>query len=304
MKNIIFILLFICSFLLSSQSIIIPTFNGDQAFEYIKKQCDFGPRYPGSLAHQQLSDYLYDYFILNSDSVSIFTDTISHPVNNQKIKITNFLIKHNLNSNERYLFIAHWDTRDRADKDSDPQKQSIPILGANDGASGVALLMQLSNHIKHDINLQNIGIDILLVDAEDMGRPGYVNEWGLGTQSFVKQYKGILPKYAICVDMIADKNPIFKIEQFSYNNAKELVDEIWGLANDLGYKEFVWQLTPPIYDDHVYYHKGTSVPSIDIIDFDFPQWHTTDDTIENCSSKGLFIVGNVLLNFICNKEKK
>ena len=304
MKNIIFILLFICSSLLSSQSIIIPDFNGDQAFEYIKKQCDFGPRYPGSLGHQQLSDYLYDYFILNSDSVYIFTDSISHPVNNQKIKITNFLIKHNLSANERYLFIAHWDTRDRADKDSDSQKQSIPILGANDGASGVALLMQLSNHIKNDINLQNIGIDILLVDAEDMGRPGYANEWGLGTQSFVKQYKGILPKYAICVDMIADKNPIFKIEQFSYNNAKELVDEIWGLANDLGYKEFVWQLTHPIYDDHVYYHQGTSVPSIDIIDFDFPQWHTTDDTIENCSSKGLFIVGNVLLNFICNKEKK
>ena len=304
MKNIIFILLFICSSLLSSQSIIIPDFNGDQAFEYIKKQCDFGPRYPGSLGHQQLSDYLYDYFILNSDSVSIFTDSISHPVNNKKIKITNFLIKHNVSSNERYLFIAHWDTRDRADKDSDSQKQSIPILGANDGASGVALLMQLSNHIKNDINLKNIGIDILLVDAEDMGRPGYVNEWGLGTQSFVKQYKGILPKYAICVDMIADKNPIFKIEKFSYNNAKELVNEIWGLANDLGYKEFVWQLTPPIYDDHVYYHQGTSVPSIDIIDFDFPQWHTTDDTIENCSSKGLFIVGDVLLNFIFNKEKK
>ena len=97
------------------------------------------------------------------------------------------------------------------------------------------------------------GIDILLVDAEDMGRPGYPNEWGLGTQSFVKQYKGILPKYAICVDMIADKNPIFKIEKFSYNYAKELVYEIWELANDLGYKEFVWQLTHPIYDDHYYY---------------------------------------------------
>ena len=304
MKNIIFILLFLCSLLFSSQNLNIPDFNGNQAFEYIKKQCDFGPRYPGSLGHQRLSNYLYDYFIVNSDSVSIFTDSISHPVNNNKIQITNFLIKHNLSSNERYLFIAHWDTRDRADKDLDLQKKSIPILGANDGASGVALLMQLSNHIKNDIKLKNIGIDILLVDAEDMGRPGHVDEWGLGTQSFVKQYKGILPKYAICVDMIADKNPIFKIERFSYNNAKELVYEIWELANDLGYNEFVWQLTGPIYDDHVYYNQGTSVPSIDIIDFDFPQWQKTDDTIENCSSKGLFIVGNVLLNFIFNKEKK
>ena len=302
MKNIIFILLI--GFLFTNQNIAVPSFDGDQAFEYIKKQCEFGPRYPGSLGHQQLSDYLYNYFNSNADSVLIFRDSISHPFDKQKIEITNFLIQHNLSSMDRYLFIAHWDTRDRADKDSDPTKQSIPILGANDGGSGVALLMQLSNHIKNDLILKNIGIDILLVDAEDMGRPGYVNEWGLGTQSFVKQYKGNLPKYAICVDMIADKNPVFKIERFSYNYAKELVYEIWELANDLGHKEFVWQLTHPIYDDHVYYHQGTGVPSIDIIDFDFPEWHTTEDTIENCSPKGLFIVGDVLLNFIIRKENR
>ena len=302
MKNNIFILLI--GFLFTNQNIAVPSFDGDQAFEYIKKQCEFGPRYPGSLGHQQLSDYLYNYFNSNADSVLIFRDSISHPFDKQKIEITNFLIQHNLSSMDRYLFIAHWDTRDRADKDSDPTKQSIPILGANDGGSGVALLMQLSNHIKNDLILKNIGIDILLVDAEDMGRPGYVNEWGLGTQSFVKQYKGNLPKYAICVDMIADKNPVFKIERFSYNYAKELVYEIWELANDLGHKEFVWQLTHPIYDDHVYYHQGTGVPSIDIIDFDFPEWHTTEDTIENCSPKGLFIVGDVLLNFIIRKENR
>tara|TARA_B100001142_G_C14288505_1_gene637970 strand:- start:218 stop:1132 length:915 start_codon:yes stop_codon:yes gene_type:complete len=304
MRNIILTVLFIFSFISASDKMSVPDFDGDKAFEYIKTQCDFGPRYPGSLGHQQLSNYLYDYFILNSDSVSIFTDSISHPVSNEKIQIKNFLIQHNLDSDERYLFMAHWDTRDRADKDLDTEKQSIPILGANDGGSGVALLMQLSSHIKNDINLTNIGIDILLVDAEDMGRPGHVDEWGLGTQSFVKQYKGILPKYAICVDMIADKNPIFKIEKFSYNYAKDLVYEIWELANDLGHKEFVWQLTHPIYDDHVYYHQGTGVPAIDIIDFDFPEWHTVDDTIENCSSKGLFIVGDVLLNFIINKERR
>jgi hypothetical protein len=296
MRNIIFIILFAFGIMFSSEHISAPDFNGDQAFEYIKTQCDFGPRYPGSLGHQKLSNYLYDYFTLNSDLVVIFKDSIFHPVNNKKL--------HNLSSDERYLFMAHWDTRDRADKDLDIEKQSTPILGANDGASGVALLMQLSYHIKNDLNLKNIGIDILLIDAEDMGRSGHVDEWGLGTQSFVQQYKGILPKYAICVDMIADKNPIFKIERFSYNYAKDLVYEIWELANNLGHKEFVWQLTHPIYDDHVYYHNGTSVPSIDIIDFDFPEWHTTDDTIENCSSKGLFIVGDVLLNFIFNKESE
>ena len=233
------LLILLLNFIFLNNSINYPEFNGNQAFEYIKKQCEFGPRYPGSEGHKKFADYLYNYFILNADSVIMFSDSISHPFSKQKIEIKNFLIHHNRKSSERYLFIAHWDTRDRADKDLDVNKQSIPILGANDGASGVALLMQLSNHIKNDISLENIGIDILLVDAEDMGRPGYVDEWGLGTQSFVKQYKGILPKYAICVDMIADKNPIFPIEKFSYNNAKELVYEIWGLANDLGHKEFV-----------------------------------------------------------------
>ena len=301
-KNIILILL--CSIILSNDNLTVPEFDGNQAFEYIKKQCEFGPRYPGSEAHKKLGDYLYDYFYLTADSVSTFIDTIVHPFDNHRIQIRNFLIQHNINADERYVFIAHWDTRDRADKDLNSENHNTPILGANDGGSGVALLMQLSSHIKNDIKLKNIGVDILLVDAEDMGRPGHPYEWGLGTQSFVKQYKGKLPKNAICVDMIADKNPIFKIEKFSYNNAKDLVFEIWELANNLGHKEFVWQLGPAIYDDHVYYHQGTAVPSIDIIDFDFPQWHTIDDTIENCSPKGLFIVGDVLINFIYNKNQK
>jgi len=199
--------------------------------------------------------------------------------------------------------MAHFDTRDRADKDSNPNNHNKPIMGANDGASGVALLMELSKMINKN-PLKNIGIDILLVDAEDMGTSGNPDEWGLGTQSFVKQYKGLLPKSAICVDMIADKNPIFKIEGFSYNYAKDLVYEIWSIANELGHKEFVWQLTTPIYDDHYYYYKGTNVPSIDIIDFDYPQWHTIDDTVENCSPKGLKIVGNVILEYIKRKDSR
>ena len=291
--------LLILSFLLSNNS----KFNGENAFLYMKEQCQFGPRFPGSEAHSNLTKYIYKHFKTYSDSIEIFSDTINHPFNNQKIEIKNFLIKHNIKAKERYLLMAHFDTRDRADKDSNPDKINLPIMGANDGASGVALLMELSKHLSQNI-LHNIGVDILLVDAEDMGRSGHKNEWGLGTQSFVKNYKGLLPKYAICVDMIADQNPIFKIEGFSYRQAKDLVHEIWTLANDLGYKEFVWQLSPPIYDDHFYYFEGTSVPSIDIIDFDYPYWHTTADTIENCSSKGLSIVGNVLLEFIYLKDKK
>ena len=278
-------------------------FNSDSAFKYIEKQCEIGPRYPGSEGHKNLIIYLNNHFTRYADRVEIFNDIILHPLTNKEINISNFLIKHNPESQERYLFMAHFDTRDRADKDTNPKNLNIPIMGANDGASGVALLMELSKII-HDNPLKNIGIDILLVDAEDMGTSGNPQEWGLGTQSFVKNYKGLLPKSAICVDMIADKNPIFKIEGFSYKYAKDLVYEIWNLAQELGYKEFVWQLTTPIYDDHYYYYKGTNVPSIDIIDFDYPHWHTIDDTVENCSPKGLKIVGSVLLEYIYRKDSK
>tara|TARA_B100000029_G_scaffold481333_1_gene530309 strand:- start:1633 stop:2526 length:894 start_codon:yes stop_codon:yes gene_type:complete len=297
MRN--FTIIILCSFIFCQAH----KFDGDAAFSYLVEQCEFGPRYPGSEGHKNAAKYFYNHFSEFSDSVIIYSDIINHPVTKEKIEIKNFLIHHNIESKERYLFMAHWDTRDRADKDSNIENINNPIIGANDGASGVALLMELSKYLnKHP--LKNIGIDILLIDAEDMGRSGHVNEWGLGTQSFVKQYNGLLPKYAICVDMIADKNPVYKIEGFSYQFAKDLVHEIWTLANNLGYKEFKWQLAPRIYDDHVYYYYGTQVPAIDIIDFDFPEWHTMDDTIENCSPKGLFIVGNVLLEFIYRRDQK
>ena len=296
MKKLTFIL--IIQFIIGSDI----KFDGNNAFVFLKEQCAFGPRFPGSSGHNKLIQYLNNHFQIYADSVEIFRDSIIHPFTNEKLEISNLLIRHNVDAEERYLFMAHFDTRDRADKDLDETKIMLPILGANDGASGVALLMELSRIINNN-PLSKIGVDILLVDAEDMGKSGHVDQWGLGTQSFVNQYKGLLPKYAICVDMIADKNPIFKIEGFSYRFAKELVQEIWTIAKDLGYKEFVWQLSPPIYDDHYYYYQGTNVPSIDIIDFDFPQWHTVDDTIENCSPKGLFIVGHVLLEFIYRKDQ-
>ena len=282
---------------------LIHQFDEDNAFALLEKQCEFGPRYPGSIGHEEFSEYLINYFSKLNCTIEIFTDSIYHP--NQKdlkIQIKNILVHHNPEIKNRLLFMAHWDTRDRAEKDEDINNRSKPIIGANDGASGVALLMELSDYISN-YPLKNIGIDFLFVDAEDMGRKNHTYEWGLGTQSFTKYYDGIMPKYAICIDMIADKNPIFKIERFSYQFAKELVQEIWTFANNLGYKEFVWQLGPAIYDDHFFFYEGTKVPSINIIDFDYEHWHTTQDIPENCSSKGLGIVGNVMLNFIYEIDK-
>ena len=143
---------------------LIHQFDEDNAFALLEKQCEFGPRYPGSIGHEEFSEYLINYFSKLNCTIEIFTDSIYHP--NQKdlkIQIKNILVHHNPEINNRLLFMAHWDTRDRAEKDEDINNRSKPIIGANDGASGVALLMELSNYISN-YPLKNIGIDFLFVD--------------------------------------------------------------------------------------------------------------------------------------------
>ena len=192
-----------------------------------------------------------------------------HPYEDKNIKFFNVLSQYNLESDNRILLMAHWDTREIADKEKDIEKQSIPILGANDGASGIAILM-LFAEILNDNNLNNIGVDLLFVDGEDMGRNGDLNNFCLGSKLFAKSMKYKIPRFAICLDMVADKDPEFKMEYFSYLQAPKELFEIWKLANELGYKEFTYDMTGPIYDDHRAFYNETGIPSIDIIDFDYP----------------------------------
>ena len=284
---------------LFSQS--IPFFDYNKAFDYINKQCEFGPRYPGSEGHNLFQLYLRDFLENKSDTLIIYEHEVKHPYKDEKIVLYNFLARYNPEFSERMLLMAHWDTREIADKDPDEKNHSIPILGANDGASGVSVLMILSE-ILHKNKLQNIGVDLLFVDGEDLGRSGELENYCIGTTAFCEVIPDPIPVYAICIDMVADKNPEFPVEYFSYQQAPFLINEIWSLANDLGYSEFQNRLQSPVYDDHraLYIHSG--IPAIDIIDFDYPYWHTIDDTPINCSPKGLKIVGEVLCEFIYRKD--
>ena len=171
-------------------------------------------------------------------------------------------------------------------------------MGANDGASGIALLMILTEILEKN-PLNNIGVDILFVDGEDLGRFGEIENYCLGTSKFCEKLPNPIPNYAICVDMIADHDPQFLIEPYSWEQAPFLVQSIWSLANDLGYTEFKAEFYKTyIYDDHRRLYLDSYIPAIDIIDFDYPHWHTLQDTPENCSPKGLKIVGNVISEFI------
>ena len=274
-----------------------PYFSGDLAYEHLLKQCSFGPRYPGSKAHVEFKDYLVNYLMQYTDDLVVEKHEINHPYNTKKLFLYNVLAQYNIEADNRILLMAHWDTREIADKDKDELNRKNPIIGANDGASGVAALM-LFAEILNVNKLQKIGVDLLFVDGEDMGREGELENFCIGSKLFAegKNYKK--PQLAICLDMIADKDPQFKMEYFSYIQANKELFDIWDLANSLGYDQFSYDLTGPIYDDHRAFYNATKIPSIDIIDFDYPYWHTMEDTPDKCSSKTLEIVGNVVLEYI------
>ena len=280
----------------------VPFFDADKAYEYIVTQCDFGPRYPGSKGHREFKDYLGDFLKdANPDTLILYEHKINHPYNDQEIYLYNFLSRYNIESENRIMLMAHWDTREIADKDPNPENHNIPILGANDGASGTAILMVLSEILSKN-KVDNIGIDLLFIDGEDIGRSGDLENFCIGTKKFCEVLPDPRPQYAICLDMVADKTPNFPIEAYSYSQAPLLVKEIWGLAHELGYYEFKNKVVQPIYDDHRALMINSGIPAIDIIDFDYPYWHTINDIPENCSAKTLKIIGNLMCEFIYKKN--
>jgi hypothetical protein len=233
-------------------------------------------------------------------------EKISHPYKRRYITLTNYLARYNLDAYYRIMLMAHWDTREFADQDLEPDNHSLPILGANDGASGVAVLLTLAE-ILHTLPPLNIGIDLLFVDGEDMGKSGDPDKFGLGTQAFAKHIPEPRPQFAICLDMVADKEQHFPIEHFSLQQAPEVVQAIWSLANNLGYTQFENIMGNAVMDDHYYLYKYAKIPAIDIIDFEYPNkdmnyWHTLQDTPENCSAESLEAVGSVITHFIYRQD--
>ncbi len=285
-----------------------PLFDGKHAMDLLIRQCAFGPRFPGSNGHTQMNKFMAKFLSPLSDSLYIMNEKISHPYERHYITLTNYLARYNVDASYRIMLMAHWDTREFADQDLNPENRHLPILGANDGASGVAVLLTLAE-ILHNFPPLNIGVDLLFVDGEDMGKSGDPDKFGLGTQAFAKHMPEPRPQFAICIDMVADQEQHFPIEQFSLQQAPDIVQSIWTLANNLGYSQFENRIGPAVMDDHYYLYKYAKIPAIDIIDFDYPNkdmnyWHTLQDTPENCSTESLEAVGTVMTHFIYKIDKE
>ncbi|HPG38639.1 MAG TPA: M28 family peptidase [bacterium] len=274
----------------------IPHFDADNAFLYLEKQCAFGPRIPGSAAHQQCRDYLVSTLQLYADQVTTqpFMFTFGKPA--KSVTATNIIAAFQPQKRDRILLCAHWDTRPWADMDKDPKNHNQPVIGANDGASGVAVLLEIAK-ILHS-QKPEIGIDIVLFDAEDAGEYNVDESWAQGSAAFVRQYRGKLtPRYGILLDMIGDADLNVYKEGFSNEYAKPIVDLVWQQAAALGIREFIPEVRHIVTDDHLAFLKA-GIPCIDIIDFDYPWWHTIHDTPDKCSPASLGKIGAVLVHLI------
>lgn len=258
-------------------------FNGERAFQDIVYQLDLGPRTPGSTGHNDIVDWIVTNLQENGWEFEIQQDTVmGHPIEN--------IVAHRGSGSVSVLIGAHYDTRFISDQDPNPQNISTPVPGANDGASGVAVLLELARTLPIDLDKE---VWLVFFDAEDQGHIDGWN-WILGSTSYVENMTNTLDA-AVVIDMIGDSDLNLPIEQ---NSSPELVDSIWQTAADLGYSQyFIQEPGYSMLDDHTPF-LNADIPAVDIIDFDYPYWHTTQDVTVNISANSLQVVGDTLSRWI------
>lgn len=260
-------------------------FNQSRAFHDVEYQLSLGPRVIGSSAHEELIKWATTE--LNKVGWEVRLQTFNWAGEH----ITNIIATRNANTSEYPWIIlgAHYDSRFFADRDSDMVGQKSPVPGANDGASGVAVLLEIARTLPSDLG-KNIWI--ILFDAEDNGGiPGW--EWIIGSSAFAANLVSS-PDAVVIVDMVGDADLNIYMER---NSNQQLLDQIWGTAEDLGYHQFIHEYKYQIHDDHIPFAQ-IGIPAVDIIDFDYPYWHTTQDTLDKISPDSLGAVGEVLLAWL------
>lgn len=273
----------------------VPQFDGERAFGYLQNQCDFGPRNPGSEGHQNTKQYLFNTLgkltnLVSTQEFLHFDSTLK-----KELILSNIVASFFPEEKERVLLCAHWDTRPWADQDSVISNRTQPILGANDGASGVAVLLELANIISQ--KKPKFGVDIVFFDGEDYGKRGNTKDFCLGSTFFAKNLPIPKPKFGILLDMVGDKDLNIYKEQYSNTYAPEIVDLIWGKAQKLELSAFYPEVRHSVWDDHMPLILA-GIPTVDIIDFDYPYWHTLQDTPDKCSPQSLETVGKLLISIL------
>jgi glutaminyl-peptide cyclotransferase len=278
-----------------------PVFDGRRAFDDLVTQCSFGPRVAGTEAHSKTAEFLFNSLKKTTDICRLQKFTIFDSLAGHDRDMVNIIASYYPDQKRRALICAHWDSRPYSDKDPDSSKQSLPVPGANDGASGTALLLEMGRLLR-DFQ-PPVGVDIVLFDGEDYGTDDWLSGWLMGSRYFVTSNPRYRPRVAILVDMIGDSDLQIYREALSQKYAGDLNNYVWNIAAELGVGVFIDSVKHEISDDHLSL-LSTGIKAIDIIDFDYPYWHTVQDTPDKCSPESLEMVGRVLVAAIYDDRIK
>ena len=299
-----------------TSSMVIPIFNADSALKFVKTQTDFGPRVPGSSAHTACAAWLIKALSHYTPDV-IVQEYNSRVFDGKVFNGKNIIASFNPDAKARIMLCSHWDSRPFADHDPDPAKRNQPVMAANDGASGIGILLELARILKD--NHPRVGVDIIFFDMEDYGPPeDKKNEesndyWGLGSQYWSKNphktdYRA---RFVILLDMVGASDAKFRQEGFSMEYAPDKVKKVWDIAAGLGYKDyFSDEKGGYINDDHYFINDILKIPAIDIIHLDpsssngsfYEYWHTTGDTFDKIDKETLRVVGEVLTKVVFTEK--
>jgi hypothetical protein len=282
-----------------------PAIDGKRAFEYLKQIVEIGPRTAGSDANARQRMLVAEHFAKTGAKVQEQWFRAIHPMTGERLNMANLIGSWNADRLQRVVIGAHYDTRPHADQEVDPIRQNLPFVGANDGASGVALLMEIANHLT-DLDT-TWGVDLVLFDGEELvfGNNPRIGEYFLGSEEFARVYSRQVSRRqmkwrysaGMVLDMVGGRNLRIKQEPNSVEAAPYLVRDVWAVAKSLGITSFRREMGREVMDDHLALIR-VGIPTIDIIDFDYPYWHKADDIPENCGPEGLAEVGRVVTTWL------
>lgn len=289
-----------------------PAFIADSAMAYCQAQCDFGPRTMNSKAHDLCEEWIVNKF----KGFGLEVETQKADLtgwDGTKLHSTNIIAHFNPQAERRILICAHWDSRPWADNDPDSTNWHKPVLAANDGASGVGVMLEVARLLQNDTTLA-IGVDLVCFDAEDYGTPQWAeknedseNTWALGAQYWAKNLpENYKPQFGILLDMVGGQGAKIYQEQNSIRYAASIVDKVWSAARHAGFSSvFANEVGGGVTDDHVPVNEA-GIPTVDIIPFypdcrqsSFgPTWHTINDDMEHLDINTLKAVGQTLIQVI------
>jgi len=306
MKKLFSNFLFLTLIFLGCQS-DVPRFDEGNAFSYLVAQCDFGPRNPGSDGYYACLDYLITELDQSANEIILQKFSYQEQRYNKRYNLENIIARFNPDAEFQTIISAHWDTRPWADQEEFRQDRDQPIIGANDGASGVAILLELARIMGE--NPPPIGVNLVFFDGEDLGVPGENETYCQGSRFFAKNLPIPRPDEAINLDMVGDKQLVLPIERYSLEYHPKLVRHLWDRAKDMGLDAFIGRVDYAIYDDHIPLNEIAGIPAINLIDFKYPNsyanfWHTLNDIPENCSEESLGQVGDLMVDYIYNRDEQ